>query len=195
MSLFPVGFRQGQRLRPTNSKDTTRIATAHQHRNWERHTRHAWECLVGMGVSPGHLPCHTWGAHRMHLRSLWNCKVSQTVHERATYRYDDTRGCVIQFWPPDDEYIVLEKCRGMKQTYCKTKILCIKLVNYWDKYTEMHGQQNVKICNAKKKNSLCSITLFFLLKTCHLWNNVKKYGRAGQATDDNMAHAHCVLDN
>jgi len=23
--------------------------------------------------------------------------------------------------------------------------LCIKLVNYWDKYTEMHGQQNVKI--------------------------------------------------
>ena len=27
---------------------------------------------------------------------------------------------------------------------CKTKILCIKLVNYWDKYTEMHGQQNVK---------------------------------------------------
>jgi len=22
--------------------------------------------------------------------------------------------------------------------------MCIKLVNYWDKYTEMHGQQNVK---------------------------------------------------
>jgi len=27
----------------------------------------------------------------------------------------------------------------------KTKILCIKLVNYWDKYTEMHGQKNVEI--------------------------------------------------
>ena len=25
--------------------------------------------------------------------------------------------------------------------------MCIKLVNYRDKYTEMHGQQNVKICN------------------------------------------------
>jgi hypothetical protein len=24
---------------------------------------------------------------------------------------------------------------------------------------------------------------------------VKKYCRAGQATDDNMAHAHCMLDN
>jgi len=26
------------------------------------------------------------------------------------------------------------------------QILCIKLVKYWDKFTEMHGQQNVKIC-------------------------------------------------
>ena len=74
--FLPVGFRQGQCLRPTTSKDTTRIARAHQHRNRERHTRHAWEGLAGMGVSPGHLPCHTWGAHRMHLRSLWNCKHS-----------------------------------------------------------------------------------------------------------------------
>ena len=63
-------------LRPTTSKDTARIARAHQHCNRERHTRHAWEGLAGIGVSPGRLPCHTWGAHRMHLRSLWNCKHS-----------------------------------------------------------------------------------------------------------------------
>ena len=31
-----------------------------------------------------------------------------------TYRCDDTRGCIIQFWPPDDEHIVLETYRGMK---------------------------------------------------------------------------------
>ena len=43
---------------------------------------------------------------------------------------DDTRGCVLKFLPLDDEHIVLETCRGMKQTCCKTKILCIKLVNY-----------------------------------------------------------------
>ena len=72
--FLPVGFRQGQSLRPATSKDTTRIARAHQHRNRERYTRHAWEGLAGMGVSPGHVPCHTWEAHRMHLRSLWNCK-------------------------------------------------------------------------------------------------------------------------
>ena len=39
--FFLWGFRQGQCLRPTTSKDTTRIARAHQHRNRERHTRHA----------------------------------------------------------------------------------------------------------------------------------------------------------
>ena len=71
-----VWFRQGRCLRPTTSKDTTRIATAHQHHNRECHTRHAWEGLTGMGVSPGHLPRHTRVAHRMHLRSLWNCKHS-----------------------------------------------------------------------------------------------------------------------
>ena len=34
---------------------------------------------------------------------------------------------------------------------------------------------------------------FFLISAVHeiRW---KKYCRAGQATDDNMAHAHCMLD-
>ena len=30
---------------------------------------------------------------------------SQPVHGTATYRCDDTRGCIVQFWPPDDEYM------------------------------------------------------------------------------------------
>jgi hypothetical protein len=32
--------------------------------------------LAGMGISRGHFPCHTWSTHRMHLRSLRNCKHS-----------------------------------------------------------------------------------------------------------------------
>ena len=55
---------------PTTSKDTTRTAREHQHRNQERHRRHASEGLAGIGVSPGRPLCHTWGAHRMHVRSL-----------------------------------------------------------------------------------------------------------------------------
>jgi hypothetical protein len=34
----------------------------------------------------------------------------------------------------------------------------------------------------------------FFRKSCRLWDNVGKYGRAGQGTDGNMVHAHCVLD-
>jgi len=32
-------------------------------------------------------------------------------------------------------------------------------------------------------------------KSWRLSDNVEKYCRAGQATDDNMAHAHCMMDN
>jgi hypothetical protein len=31
--------------------------------------------------------------------------LSQPVHGTATYRCDDTRGCIVQFWPPDDEHV------------------------------------------------------------------------------------------
>jgi hypothetical protein len=31
-------------------------------------------------------------------------------------------------------------------------------------------------------------------KSCRLCYNVEKYFRAGQATDNNIAHAHCMLD-
>jgi len=36
--------------------------------------------------------------------------------------------------------------------------------------------------------------IFFLRKSCCLWDNVEKYCRAGQARDFNMAHAHCMLN-
>jgi len=40
--------------------------------------------------------------------------LSQPVQGTASYRRDDTRGCIIKFWPPDEEHMVLETCRGMK---------------------------------------------------------------------------------
>jgi len=37
---------------------------------------------------------------------------------------------------------------------------------------------------------------FFVLfwKLCRLWDNVERYCRARQSTDDNMAHAYFMLD-
>jgi len=43
-----------------------------------------------------------------------------------------------------------------------------------------------------KTHILYSVTAFWL--SCLLWDNVEKYCRVGQATDDNMAHAHFMLD-
>jgi len=37
--------------------------------------------------------------------------------------------------------------------------------------------------------------IFFLKIVLFIWDNVEKYCRAGQATDDTMGHAHCVVDN
>jgi len=35
---------------------------------------------------------------------------------------------------------------------------------------------------------------FFSSKIALLWDNVEKYCTAGQATNDNVAHACCMLD-
>jgi len=43
-----------------------------------------------------------------------------------------------------------------------------------------------------KTHILCLISFF--RNSCHLWDNVEKYYRVGEARDDNMAHALCVLD-
>jgi len=37
---------------------------------------------------------------------------------------------------------------------------------------------------------------FFFFENCAVYEIMwKKYCTVGQATDDNMAHAHCMLDN
>jgi len=43
------------------------------------------------------------------------------------------------------------------------------------------------------KFTFCAQETFFF-KSCLLWDNIEKYCRVGQATDDNMARAHCMLD-
>jgi len=48
-----------------------------------------------------------------------------------------------------------------------------------------------KVGEKIKTHILCSITLF--RKSCCLWDNVENYCRAGQTTDENMAHAHGTL--
>ena len=71
------------------------------------------------------------------LHSLWyhhtyrwpsGAQVERDVHETATYRCDDTRGCVMQFWPPDDEHMCSKHLEAwnkliVKQKFCASSWL------------------------------------------------------------------------
>jgi hypothetical protein len=45
----------------------------------------------------------------------------------------------------------------------------------------------------EKKNTPFILDSFFR-KSCHVGDNVEEYSTARQATDDNIVHAHCMLD-
>ena len=42
------------------------------------------------------------------------------VHKTATYRCDDIRGYVMQFWPPDDEHMCSKHVEAWNKTYFET---------------------------------------------------------------------------
>ena len=58
---------------------------------------------------------------------------------------------------------------------------------YWEMF-------QAKIVEKIKTHILCSVT-FFPRKSWRLWENVENCDTATQATDDNTAHALCMLYN
>jgi len=63
--------------------------------------------------------------------------------------------------------------RGFERGLIVKQILCIKLVTYWNKHTEMHGQQNVKTMSVCL-SSCCSYParkphIFCPVLYCYLW--------------------------
>ena len=51
------------------------------------------------------------------------CKGGRIVHETATCTFNDTRGCVMQFWPPDDEHMCSKNVEAWNKTYCETNFV------------------------------------------------------------------------
>ena len=41
----------------------------------------------------------------------------------VSYRCDDNRGCVMQFWPPDDEQMCSKHVEAWNKTYCETNFV------------------------------------------------------------------------
>ena len=75
------------------------------------------------------------------------------------------------------------------------QILCIKLVKYWDKYTEMHGQQNVKtgrwsLSSAETCSStLCNYIIYSCVSVCHM-SHITRYMSHGTC---HMLHTTCHM--
>ena len=57
-------------------------------------------------------------------------------------RCDDTRGCIIQFFPPDDEHMCSKHVEAWNKLIIKFSASSWLILR--NKYIEMHGQQNIK---------------------------------------------------
>ena len=101
--------------------------------------------------------------YRWPSRAQVERRLSQPVHETATYRCDDTRGCVMQFWPPDDKHTCSKYVEAWNKLTVK-HILCIKLVNYWDKSNRKFPQKPTRTprspLTATIKHNTCFILLY-----------------------------------
>jgi len=83
---------------------------------------HASTCFEHMCSSSGGQNCITQPLVSSHLQ----------VAGTATYRCDDTRGCVMQFWPPDDEHMCSKHVEAwnkiiVKQKFCASSWLITEI--------------------------------------------------------------------
>jgi len=92
---------------------------------------------------------------------------SQTVHETPTYRFDDTRSCAMQIWPPDDEH------------------MCSKHVEAWNKLIvkQRFCESSWLFAEIKSLNVLTIISLWYMRHVSAIimrcYENIKKWKLLG----------------
>jgi len=99
----------------------------------------------------------------------------QPVHKTATYRCDDTRGCLMQFWPPDDEHMCSKHIEAwnkliVKQKCCASSWLIteINTLNACSLYPIAVWQHNLAILPSSVFHSCASSSVGFYLASCFL---------------------------
>jgi len=77
----------------------------------------------------------------------------QSVHEKTTCRCDDTIGCVMQFWPPDDGHMCSKHVEVWNKLIVKQKFC----VSSW-----LNTEINILRCTVSKtsKNESCFLCQF-----------------------------------
>jgi hypothetical protein len=78
----------------------------------------------------------------------------------------------------------------MRQEWCVLSMKTnIHFLSYLSQFFLEWKMFQINIVEKIKTHILCSM---FFKKSCCLWDNVEKYCRAEQTTNDNMAYAHCM---
>jgi len=68
-------------------------------------------------------------------------------------------------------------------------------IHLWSYLAQFFLEWEIFLTNfVEKIKTLISYSIFFPRKSFCLRDNVEKYCRAEQATDDDIVHAHCMLD-
>jgi len=62
--------------------------------------------------------------------------VLHSIWYHHTYRCDDTRGCVMQFWPPDDEHMCSKHVEAWNKLSAKQKFCASSLLNTEIKWSD-----------------------------------------------------------
>ena len=87
--------------------------------------------------------------------------------------------------------------RKYKFHYNRIKITCTlhgDQYKFWPYLSQFFSEGRMFQSSVVEKIKIYVLCLIFLKKSCLLWDKVEKHCRAGQTTDDNMAHVHCKLD-
>ena len=93
------------------------------------------------------------------LHSLWYHNAyrwpsrAQPVHRTATYSSDDTRGCVMQFCPPDDEHMCSKHVEAGNKLIVKQKVCA----SSW-----LIAEMNILSCTVSKTSKLLKMFLFLM---------------------------------
>ena len=76
----------------------------------------------------------------------------------------------------------------LQEDICTFTIIISSFSSYNKKYFRQCCREN------QNPHFMCTIN-FYPRKSWRLWDDLEKYGTAGQTTDDKMAHALCMPDN
>ena len=101
---------------------------------------HASTCFEHMCSSSGGHNCITQPLVSSHLYVWWYQRLCNAIMTswcilyHHTYRCDDTRGCVMQFWPPNDEHMCSKHVEAwnklnVKQKFCVSSWLTTEVNN------------------------------------------------------------------